>query len=276
MPKESVTRGVLLIVLAFLCVAIMSAFAKAATGIATGTLVFFQNAIALLLFAPWALDHGFSSLKTKHIWLHILRGLAGLLSQALMFAAVKKNAVDERRPADELCAAFYSADCLGVVEGKGGDGCVGEPLCWFPRDIAYLKTGRADARESCRFHRYQCGSLLGLRSCGGESTVARGARQAHSFLLFFDLFGCYCSFCFAVLESPHFKRVALSGRYRNLDGGQPMVDYSCISTCHGNEHRTLQLHGGHLLGIDWVGGMEERAYAAISFGSRAGHGGRGA
>lgn len=67
MPKESVTRGVLLIVLAFLCVAIMSAFAKAATGIATGTLVFFQNAIALLLFAPWALDHGFSSLKTKHI-----------------------------------------------------------------------------------------------------------------------------------------------------------------------------------------------------------------
>ena len=58
-PKPSVTMGVLLIVLAFLCVAVMSAFAKAATGIATGTLVFFQNAIALLLFAPWALSGGF-------------------------------------------------------------------------------------------------------------------------------------------------------------------------------------------------------------------------
>jgi drug/metabolite transporter (DMT)-like permease len=89
-PKASVTIGVLLIVLAFLCVAVMSAFAKAATGIATGTLVFFQNVIALLLFAPWALGGGLSPLKTKHIWLHILRGLAGLLSHALMFAAVKK------------------------------------------------------------------------------------------------------------------------------------------------------------------------------------------
>ncbi len=89
-PKPSVMIGVLLIVLAFLCVAVMSAFAKAATGIATSTLVFFQNAIALLLFAPWAVSRGFSPLKTNRIWLHILRGLAGLLSQALMFAAVKK------------------------------------------------------------------------------------------------------------------------------------------------------------------------------------------
>lgn len=88
--QENATLGGLLIVIAFLCVAIMSALGKAAVQVSTATIVFFQNFISLLLFLPWALRHGASPLKTPRIGLHILRACAGLLSQVLMFAAVKK------------------------------------------------------------------------------------------------------------------------------------------------------------------------------------------
>lgn len=88
--QENAVLGGALIVLAFLCVAIMSAFGKAATSVSTGTIVFFQNSISLLLFAPWALQHGVVGVKTTRTWLHILRAVGGLLSQALMFIAVKK------------------------------------------------------------------------------------------------------------------------------------------------------------------------------------------
>ena len=89
-PKHSVALGAFLIVLAFACVAVMSAFGKAAKGVSTGVIVFFQNFISLILFSPWVLRKGFSDLRTARIWLHILRAAGGLLSQALMFAAVRK------------------------------------------------------------------------------------------------------------------------------------------------------------------------------------------
>lgn len=88
--RENAALGGLLIVIAFLCVAIMSAFGKAAAQVSTATIVFFQNFISLLLFLPWALRQGPTPLKTSRIGLHILRACAGLLSQVLMFAAVKK------------------------------------------------------------------------------------------------------------------------------------------------------------------------------------------
>jgi drug/metabolite transporter (DMT)-like permease len=88
--RENAALGGLLIVIAFLCVAIMSAFGKAAAQVSTATIVFFQNFISLLLFLPWSLRHGPTPLKTSRIGLHILRACAGLLSQVLMFAAVKK------------------------------------------------------------------------------------------------------------------------------------------------------------------------------------------
>lgn len=89
-PQPSVATGAVLIIAAFACVAIMSAFGKGANAVATGTLVFFQSFISLLLFAPWALRGGFGELRTSRLVLHILRAAAGLLSQALMFVAVKK------------------------------------------------------------------------------------------------------------------------------------------------------------------------------------------
>jgi drug/metabolite transporter (DMT)-like permease len=87
---ENAPLGGLLIVVAFFCVAVMSALGKAAAHVSTGIIVFFQNFISLALFLPWILRHGTAGIKTSRTALHILRALAGLLSQALMFVAVKR------------------------------------------------------------------------------------------------------------------------------------------------------------------------------------------
>jgi drug/metabolite transporter (DMT)-like permease len=87
--SENVPAGAALIVLAFFLVAIMSALGKAAS-VSTSAIVFFQNFISLLVFLPWALHHGIGQLKTQHLLLHLVRGLGGVLSQALMFIAVLK------------------------------------------------------------------------------------------------------------------------------------------------------------------------------------------
>jgi hypothetical protein len=52
------------IVLAFACVAVMSAFGKAAKDVPTAILVLFQNFISLMLFTPWALGKSVSELRT--------------------------------------------------------------------------------------------------------------------------------------------------------------------------------------------------------------------
>jgi drug/metabolite transporter (DMT)-like permease len=88
-PAEDVPLGAALIVAAFLLVAIMSALGKSAS-VSTSAIVFFQNFISLLLFLPWVLHHGVTELKTKHLLLHGVRGLGGVLSQALMFIAILK------------------------------------------------------------------------------------------------------------------------------------------------------------------------------------------
>ena len=92
-PTANLPKGIFLIVVAFLCIAIMSAFGKAAADLPTGPLVFFQNGISLLLFAPFILRHGTKELRTTRIGLHVVRALTGLLSQALFFIAVKNIAL---------------------------------------------------------------------------------------------------------------------------------------------------------------------------------------
>ena len=90
---RNLPKGIFLIVVAFLCVAMMSAFGKVAANLPTGPLVFFQNGISLLLFAPLILRHGTKELRTTRLSLHIVRALTGLLSQALFFIAVKNIAL---------------------------------------------------------------------------------------------------------------------------------------------------------------------------------------
>jgi drug/metabolite transporter (DMT)-like permease len=92
-PHDEAMLGSLLIVLAFLCVAVMSAFGKAAAGVPTAVVVLFQSGISLLLLLPWALRRGIGELQTTRLPLHVVRALSGLLSQALFFLAVKKMAL---------------------------------------------------------------------------------------------------------------------------------------------------------------------------------------
>ena len=82
--------GIVLIVAAFFCVAVMSAFGKAASGVSTATISFFQSFISLLLFLPWTLRHGLADLRTNQLPLHVARALSGLLSQVLYFWAVRE------------------------------------------------------------------------------------------------------------------------------------------------------------------------------------------
>ena len=85
--------GSVLIVVAFFCVAVMSALGKAAAGVPTAAVVLFQSGISLLLLLPWALRHGIGELRTTRLPLHVVRALSGLLSQALFFLAVKNMAL---------------------------------------------------------------------------------------------------------------------------------------------------------------------------------------
>ena len=82
-------RGIVLIVLAFLCLALISAFAKAASpGVSSGVLVFFQYAISLVVLAPWFLRGGVGNLRTQHLGLEIVWAIFGLGSQFLLFVAL--------------------------------------------------------------------------------------------------------------------------------------------------------------------------------------------
>lgn len=87
--SDNLGLGILFTVGAFLSVAIMSAFGKAAApSVPSGVLVFFQNSISLVLLLPWVLRGGTEGLKTRHLGLHIVRGGSGMLSQYFMFVAL--------------------------------------------------------------------------------------------------------------------------------------------------------------------------------------------
>ncbi|CAN5401939.1 DMT family transporter [soil metagenome] len=88
--RQSLVLGIVLITVAFLCVAVMSAFGKAASAVPTAAIAFFQSFISLLVFLPWVLRKGTQDLRTKKLSLHIARALAGLLSQVLYFWAVRE------------------------------------------------------------------------------------------------------------------------------------------------------------------------------------------
>jgi drug/metabolite transporter (DMT)-like permease len=81
--------GIVLIILAFFCFALISAFAKAASpGVSSGSTVFFQYAISLVILAPWLLRHGWKPLVSHQLRLQGVWSLFGLLSQFLLFVAL--------------------------------------------------------------------------------------------------------------------------------------------------------------------------------------------
>jgi drug/metabolite transporter (DMT)-like permease len=86
---HSLTRGILLITLAFLCAALMSAFSKAATGVPPLLILFLQYAISFVVFVPSVARLGREHLKTEHLRLHFSRSIAGSTCQLLFFLAVR-------------------------------------------------------------------------------------------------------------------------------------------------------------------------------------------
>jgi drug/metabolite transporter (DMT)-like permease len=87
--SENIPLGAAYALSAFLCLAAMSAFAKAAGDYApTIVIVFFQNLICLAIVAPVTLRHGFRPLRTHHIRLHLLRAASGTAAWFGLFLAI--------------------------------------------------------------------------------------------------------------------------------------------------------------------------------------------
>ena len=88
-PVHKLGLGIALIVIAFLCSAIMSSFSKELTHIPPTLTLFWQYCISFVVFIPYALKPGLAGLKTQHFWLQLVRSLAGSVCQLLFFIAVK-------------------------------------------------------------------------------------------------------------------------------------------------------------------------------------------
>ncbi len=86
---HSLSLGITLITLAFLCAAVMSALSKAALGVPPLLILFLQYAISFTVFVPSALTAGPAGLKTEHFWLQLFRSVAGSACQLLFFVAVQ-------------------------------------------------------------------------------------------------------------------------------------------------------------------------------------------
>jgi drug/metabolite transporter (DMT)-like permease len=90
-PAKHLSRGIVLIVLAFFCLALISAFAKAAgSDVSSGVIVFFQYAISLVVLMPWFLRVGMRNLRTHKLKLQLVWSIFGLGSQFLLFVALTK------------------------------------------------------------------------------------------------------------------------------------------------------------------------------------------
>jgi len=86
---ENLALGAVLTTLSFLCVALVSAFGKAAGQYtSTGVVVLFQNLICLLFVIPVAIRGGWASLRTEKIGLHILRAATGTACWYALFVAM--------------------------------------------------------------------------------------------------------------------------------------------------------------------------------------------
>src|SRR5439155_9037610 len=88
-PAKHLGRGIVLIVLAFFCLALISAFAKAvAPDVSSGVIVFFQYAISLVVLMPWFVRVGVRNLRTHKLKLQLVWSIFGLGSQFLLFVAL--------------------------------------------------------------------------------------------------------------------------------------------------------------------------------------------
>lgn len=75
--------------LSALSFSLMSVAVKfASTGLPSSMIVFFRNAVALVLLLPWLLRSGRNAIETRHFAGHLLRGVAGLAGMMCFFFAI--------------------------------------------------------------------------------------------------------------------------------------------------------------------------------------------
>ena len=84
-------KGIILVIIAFLGFAIMSAFIKACSneGLEVHEIMFFQNLVALIIVLPWVLHGKKVSFRPKNPLLILGRVVVGLFSMYFYFVAVK-------------------------------------------------------------------------------------------------------------------------------------------------------------------------------------------
>lgn len=89
MKQSQLLLGVFLVLASELAFALLSALVRMLSDeVSQVQIIFFRNLFALLPLMPWLLKNGVSGLKTNHINLHLLRGLAGLSAMFIYFHVI--------------------------------------------------------------------------------------------------------------------------------------------------------------------------------------------
>lgn len=89
-PKQNLKLAVYVCLIACFFIAAMGACSKLVSNqISIYTILFFQNAIGLVLITPRIVKKGWTSLKTEKLGLHLARALFGLLMLFFLFTALK-------------------------------------------------------------------------------------------------------------------------------------------------------------------------------------------
>jgi len=89
MPHQDLARGALLMILAEFAFASMGALIRLLSGeVSNEVIVFFRNAVALLLFLPWLLRQRGEGLRTAVFGLHLSRSLVGLAAMYCFFYSI--------------------------------------------------------------------------------------------------------------------------------------------------------------------------------------------
>lgn len=95
MQNTNLRFGVAFSLLSFFLLAIMSSLAKVAANYESVKLiVFVQNFVSFLIILPFAIKAGISQLKTKRIYLHIIRAVTGTMAWFFLFESIKMTSLN--------------------------------------------------------------------------------------------------------------------------------------------------------------------------------------
>lgn len=109
-------RGALFMTLAAVAFSLMGACVKTATETLPSTVVvFFRNAIALAILAPWLLRGGLAGLATKDVPGHLLRGIGGLLSMTCFFYALSRLKLADAMLLNQSMPLFLPLAAFAVI-----------------------------------------------------------------------------------------------------------------------------------------------------------------